>query len=67
MYACMLFQRTLVTECLITNITSIRTVTTMYASMSYQMALMIEFLITYFTNIRTLIFRCARCFIRLLC
>jgi hypothetical protein len=39
MYACMLFQHTLVTECLIAHLASIMMLTTMYAMMSYQIAL----------------------------
>jgi hypothetical protein len=49
-----LYQTTLVTECLITDITSIRALTSMYALMCYQMALRTECPITHFTGIRAL-------------
>jgi len=54
MYTLMSFKTALLTECLITHITSIRSLTTMYALMSYKTALLIECLITYFTAIRAL-------------
>jgi hypothetical protein len=42
MYACMPYQPTLVTECLITNTTNIRALTSMYALMCYEIAFCIE-------------------------
>jgi hypothetical protein len=39
MYACMLYQTTLVTECFITHVTSIRALTTMHVCMPYQTTL----------------------------
>jgi hypothetical protein len=42
MYAFMFYQTARVTECIITNITSIRALTTMYAFMSYHIVLIIE-------------------------
>jgi len=54
MYACMLYQIILVTECLITHITHIRALTTVCAFMCCNTALVIESLITHTTNIRAL-------------
>ena len=54
MYALMSYQIALLTERLVTRITSIRALTSMYALMSYQIALSTERLITHFTGIRTL-------------
>jgi hypothetical protein len=54
MYACMLYQATLVTETLITHITNIRALTTMYSCMPYQTTLVTECLITHITNMRAL-------------
>jgi len=42
MYALMSYEIALVTECLITHMTSIRSLTTMYVLMSYQMSLVTE-------------------------
>jgi hypothetical protein len=54
MFAFVSYQSSLVTECLITQFTNIRALTTMEMSMSYQIAMLAECPITYFTNIRTL-------------
>jgi len=51
----MIYQATLVTECLITHITSIRALTSMYVLMSYQMAVFTECFFTHITRVRTLI------------
>jgi len=50
----MSYKTALLTECLITNFTGIRTLTTMYALMCYQSDLLSECPITYFTSIGTL-------------
>jgi len=49
MYACMLYQNTLVTECLITHITNIMALTNMYTLMCYQIPLS---RVPYYTNHR---------------
>jgi len=54
MYALMLHQTTLVTACIITNITNIRALTTMYEFMVYQITLVTICLITYITNMRVI-------------
>ena len=54
MYALMNFQMALITEGLITHITSIRALTTMCPFMCYQTALLTECLITHFTAIMAL-------------
>ena len=59
MYALMIYQIALITECLITHFTTIRVLTTMYALMSYKTALDTECLITHTTNIRALTTMCA--------
>ena len=54
MYALMSYQIALLTECLITQITGISTLTTMYAMMCYLIAPTNERFITHITNIRAL-------------
>ena len=49
MYALMCYQTALTTECLITHVTWIRTLTAMYSLMCYQTALLTECLITHIT------------------
>jgi len=51
MYALMYYKMALITECLITNFTGIRTLTTMYVLMSYKAVLLSEGPITHFTCI----------------
>jgi hypothetical protein len=51
MYASMCYKIAVLTECLITHITSIRALTAMYASMCYKTALLSECPITHITNI----------------
>jgi len=52
MYVSMSCQMALLTECLITHTTGIRSLTAMYVLMPYQGALITEFLITHITGIR---------------
>jgi hypothetical protein len=54
MYALMPYKAALLTECLITHVTSIRSLNTMYALMCLQMTPFTECLITNLTQIRTL-------------
>ena len=54
MYALMSYQTALVPECLVTQITSIRELTTMYAMMCYLIAPTNECFITHITSIRAL-------------
>jgi len=54
MYLFMSCQIALLTECLTTHITGIKSLTTMYAFMSCQIAQLTECLITHITCIRTL-------------
>jgi low affinity Fe/Cu permease len=51
MHVLMSYQITLLSECLITHFTGIRTLTTMYAMMCYKTALLSEGPITHFTFI----------------
>ena len=54
MYALMLYQNTLSTECLSTHFTGIRSLTSMYSLMSFKTALFNVWFITHFTGIRSL-------------
>ena len=51
MHALMPYNTALMPECLITNRTAVRVLTTMYTSMCIQIALMTEFLVTHITAI----------------
>jgi hypothetical protein len=55
----MLYKKAMQTECLVTHITIITTLTTMYGLMCYKTALAIECLITHTTNITALTTVCA--------
>jgi len=53
MYVLMHYQGVLITECFITHITALRSLSTMYAPMSYQIVLN-ECLFTHITGLRAL-------------